>query len=440
MNTEKEIRTFHISTYGCQMNLADSSTLAAAMTARGFRRVSDEKRADLIILNTCSVRDKAEQRVLGRLGELAGIKRKNPDLRLAVVGCMAQRLGDGLLKQAPQVDYVLGTDRVFDLPDVIARANGSRRVMTALGRNDIDTIAPAPETPYSGFVTISRGCDNYCTYCIVPFVRGKERAHSADFIIDSMKRLADRGVVEVTLLGQNVNSYRCRGTDFPDLLMRAAGESGVRRLRFMTSHPIDLSTKLVDVMARCPAIMPHIHLPLQSGADRVLKNMGREYTIEHYLKTVEYIRSRLDYVSLTTDLIVGFPGETESEYEATLEAVRTIRYDSAFMFRYSVRPGTAAADYDDDVTEDEKIRRLKKLIALQQEISFACNRREVGRVRHSLVEGTSRRDRDYLRARTEGNKTVLIPAGDLHEGDIVRVKITSADAFTLHGEVEGTCQ
>jgi tRNA-2-methylthio-N6-dimethylallyladenosine synthase len=418
------------------MNLADTSTLAATLSTRGYRRVDDEKDADLIILNTCSVREKAEQRIIGRLGELFKLKRRRPLLKIAVVGCMAQRMGEKLSQQVPHVDYVLGTDRVFELPDVIEGHEGTSPVMTAFGHENIDLIQPVKENSHSAFVTISRGCDNYCTYCVVPYVRGKERPHSADVIVDSVRRLVDEGIVEVTLLGQNVNSYKHEGVDFPDLLARVVSETGIPRVRFMTSHPKDLSIKLVDVMAANTNIMPHIHLPLQSGANRVLKMMGRVYTIEHYLKIVDYIKSNLNYVALTTDLIVGFPGETEPEYEATLDAVKHVRFDSAFMFRYSVRPGTAAAEYPDDVPDEEKIRRLNNLISLQQEISVQQNQREVGRVRHSMVEGNSRRDEDYLRARTEGNKTILFKSNGEESGAVIPVTVKTADAFTLHGEIE----
>lgn len=435
MKNNQKVETFHISTYGCQMNLADSSTLAATLRTRGYRRVATEAEADLLIFNTCSVREKAEERVIGRLGEVYKFKRRKPSLKIAVVGCMAQRLGEDLKERVPHVDYVLGTDRLFELPDVIEGIEGTTSVMTAFGHENMDMIEPIKETPYSGFITISRGCDNYCTYCIVPYVRGKERSHSADYIVDAVKKMADEGVVEITLLGQNVNSYKYSDCTFPDLLKRVASESGLQRVRYMTSHPKDLSPRLVDVMADDPRIMPHIHLPLQSGANRVLEKMGRIYTIDHYLKIIDYIRKKLDYVSITTDLIVGFPTETEEEYEATLDAVQKVRYDAAFMFRYSVRPGTTAAKYDDDVPEEDKIRRLNRLIKMQQQIAYEQNQRELGRISFSLVEGNSRRDKETLRARTEGNKTVLFKADGIGAGQIVPVRITAADAFTLHGEL-----
>lgn len=435
MDKGARIETFHISTYGCQMNLADSSTLAAILAARGYRRVVSEKDADLIILNTCSVREKAEQRVLGRLGEIYRFKKQKPHLKVAVIGCMAQRLGDELIRRIPHVDFVLGTDRLFELPDVVEGIDGTRPVMTAFGHENMDMITPSKQTPYSGFVTISRGCDNGCTYCIVPYVRGRERTHSPGHVVDGIKQMIDEGVVEVTLLGQNANSYEYNGLDFPGLLVKIVRETNIRRVRFMTSHPKDLSTRLVDIIADEPRVMPHVHLPLQSGSNRVLRMMGRAYSFESYMKIVDYIRKKLDYVSLTTDLMVGFPSETEDEYEETLKAVRSIQYDAAFMFRYSARPGTAAARHSDDVPEAEKIRRLSKLIALQRAISYERNQREVDRISHSLVEGTSRRSEDYYRARTDGNKTVLFKAGDVSVGAVLPIRIAAADSFTLHGEV-----
>jgi len=435
MREEQWVKTFHISTFGCQMNLADSSTLASTLISRGYRRVKNEHEADLVVFNTCSVREKAEERVFGRLGEMHSLKARRPGVRVAVVGCMAQRLGEQIRKQAPHVDYVLGTDRVFELPDVIEGREGTSPVMTAFGHENMDMIAPVKENSYSGFVTISRGCNNYCTYCIVPYVRGRERAHAADQIVDAVRKMGGEGVVEVTLLGQNVNSYLYGNTDFPDLLRRVVDETPIPRLRFMTSHPKDLSRKLVDLMAAKSRLMPHVHLPMQSGSNRILQKMGRQYSIEHYMEIVECVRATLPYVSLTTDLIVGFPSETEDEYEQTLGAVRAVRFDAAFMFRYSVRPGTTAAKDSDDVPEEDKIRRLNRLITLQQEIGYEQNQRELGKIRHSVVEGTSRRSSELLRARTEGNKTVLFAAdGNTKVGAIVPIRITSADAFTLHGE------
>lgn len=427
--------TFHITTFGCQMNVADSSTLAATMKTRGYRWVENESEADLIVLNTCSVREKAEERVYGRLGDMYRFKRERPWLKIAVVGCMAQRLGPKLAERVPHVDYVLGTDRLFELPDVLEGKEGSHPIMTAFGHENMDLIAPVRETPFSGYVTISRGCDNYCTYCIVPYVRGKERSHSTDYIVDSVRKMVDDGVVEVTLLGQNVNSYRYQGADFPDLLARVARETNIQRIRYTTSHPKDCTKKLINLMAEEPKIMPYVHLPVQSGSNRVLRKMGRFYSVEHYLRVIDYIREKLPLAAVSTDIIVGFPTETEEEFEQTLDLIKRVRYDFAYMFRYSPRPGTVAAkEFDDDITEVDKVRRLNKLIRLQQQISYEKNQAEVGQIRQCLIEGCSRRDSSVMRGRTETNKTVLFDSNSLTIGNIVSFRISSADAFTLHGE------
>lgn len=432
----KKPETFHISTYGCQMNLADSSTLASTLITRGYKRVDDEKNADLLIFNTCSIREKAEQRIYGRLGEVYKYKARNPNLKIAVVGCMAQRLGEELIKKVPHVDYVLGTDRLFELPDVLEGIEGTSSVMTAFGHENMDFIVPIKETPYTGFVTISRGCDNYCSYCIVPYVRGKVKSHSVDYIVDSVNKMADEGVIEITLLGQNVNSYLYEDTDFSRLLEIVSKKTTIPRIRFMTSHPMDISKRLVDVIGAEEKVMPHIHLPFQSGSDRVLKHMGRFYTIEQYHKMMDYIKLKNDYVSLSTDIIVGYPTETDEEFEMTLDVVKKVRFDTAFMFKYSVRPGTKSAEFDDDVPEEVKSERLTRLIELQQSIAYEQNQREIGQVRYCLVEGYSKRSKDNLRARSEGNKTVMIPKSSGAEvGKLYNVKIISADSFTLHGEI-----
>lgn len=428
-------KTFHITTFGCQMNISDSSMLASALLTRGYRRVEKDDDADLIIFNTCSVRVKAEDRAMGRINAIRRLKRIRPDLKLAVIGCMAQRMGEELTDKLPHVDFVLGVDRVFELPDLLADREPVSKVHTAFGHEDFELNTPVTSTPYTGFVSISRGCDNYCTYCIVPTVRGREHSLTSQFVINSVRALVKQGAREVTLLGQNVNSYVWEGLKFPDLLRRVLDETEVKRLRFMTSHPKDLSNDLVDVMAENPRLMTHIHLPLQSGNDRVLRVMGRRYSVKHYMSIIEYIRQSMPYVSITTDLIVGFPTETEAEYEETLDAVREVGYDSAFMFRYSVRPGTVSAKMDDDVPEEDKIRRLSHLINVQKEISNQRNQRELDQVRFSLIEGRSRRSDKIWRARTEGDKTVLFEADNVGPGDIVPIRIKAADAFTLHGEL-----
>ncbi len=416
------------------MNVADSSTLSTSLTTRGYRRVADETDADLIILNTCSVRERAEERVYGRLGDIYRYKKDRPNLQVAVVGCMAQRLGATLQEKVPHVNFVLGTDRLFELPDLLEGKEGTASIMTAFGHENMDMILPVQETPHSGYITISRGCDNYCTYCIVPFVRGRERSHSPDYIVESIRKMNTEGVVEITVLGQNVNSYRAEGVDFPDLLLRIARETEVKRIRYTTSHPKDCTKKLIHVMAQEPRIMPHVHLPVQSGSNRVLRKMGRFYTIEHYRKIIDYLKLHVPNVALTTDIIVGFPSETEEEFLQTLDLIRSIRFDSAFMFRYSVRPGTVAAkEMQDDIPEEIKIQRLNRLIGLQHQISYELNQALIGTEELVLIEGGSRRSETILRGRTPQNKTVLIPDAPFVPGEIVPIRILAADAFTLHG-------
>jgi len=428
------VKKYKIVTFGCQMNLADSGALAAVLNAGGYLPADTEDEADLIILNTCSVREKAEERVFGRLGEMS---RYGDTKQIAVVGCMAQRLGDKISKRAPNVDYVLGTDRMFDLPEILDDRPGVAKVNTQFGHESIGEFVPLRDDKYSAFVTISRGCDNFCSYCIVPYVRGRERSYSQGKIIRQIDDFVSDGVLEVTLLGQNVNSYKDNGHDFASLLRSVADRTEVRRIRFMTSHPKDLSDNLIEVMASEPKMMPHLHLPLQSGSDKILEKMGRVYSYDHYLKLVAKLRRAVPDISLTTDLIVGFPGETVEDFEKTLDAVREIKYDSAFMFRYSIREGTEAAKFEDDVPEDEKIRRLKKLIELQKKISFEKNQGEVDRFREVLVDGFSRRSKEYLKGKTEQNKTILFKGDPQIIGTICRVKVNSADSWTLHGELVG---
>jgi len=417
------------------MNLADSGVLASAMNSRGFQPVERESDADIVILNTCSVREKAETRVFGRLAELSKYKKEDPDRKIAVIGCMAQRLGRKIMNRAPYVDIVLGTDRIMDLPKYIGNGSGGNIVHTEFGYESLENIIPERDNNFSAFVTISRGCDNYCTYCIVPYVRGHERSYPADHIVRQVQNLVENGVLEITLLGQNVNSYKDNDNDFPALLSHIAADTDIKRVRFMTSHAKDLSDRLIEIIADEPKMMSHVHLPLQSGADRILKKMGRVYTFDHYLSLIYKLRSAVPDISITTDLIVGFPTETEEEYQRTLEAVEKIRFDSAFMFRYSPREGTEAAGYEDDVPENEKIRRLVKLINLQKKIAFDKNQEEIGKIRSVLIDDFSRRDKDYLKGKTEGNKTILFKAPSDLIGTIQNVRVLQADSWTLHGEI-----
>ncbi|NMC44677.1 MAG: tRNA (N6-isopentenyl adenosine(37)-C2)-methylthiotransferase MiaB [candidate division Zixibacteria bacterium] len=430
-------KTYYLHSYGCQMNLADSGVLAAAMEGAGYVPVADPGQAGIIILNTCSVREKAEERALGRLRELAHLKRTN-GAALCAIGCMAQRLGSRLLEQIPELDIILGTERLFLLPELLAEKNGAPVVDIAAGDNPAwAEYPPAPDNPFSGHVIITRGCNNYCAYCIVPYLRGPERHRSPEAVLRDVAHLAAHGVSEVTLVGQNVNSYCSDGLDFAGLLRRVAAETAVKRIRFITSHPKDISDGLIRLFAEEPKVMGHVHLPLQSGSDRILGLMSRGYTLEHYRRRVDRLRQARPDIAVTTDLIVGFPTETDREYAATLEAVRQIAFDAAFMFRYSVREGTwAAQNLPDDVPEATKLERLAGLIALQKQMSYDVNQKEVGRVRQVLIDGVSRRDRTVWKGKTEGNKTILVSGGADLLGRIVPVRVARADSWTLYGELK----
>ncbi|MFH2035266.1 MAG: tRNA (N6-isopentenyl adenosine(37)-C2)-methylthiotransferase MiaB [Candidatus Zixiibacteriota bacterium] len=431
------LKSYKIITFGCQMNIADSGVLQSIMEANGYLASESEKEADIVILNTCSVRDKAETRVLGRLSELSQYKRLDSNKKIVVVGCMAQRLGQQLLEKAPYVDYVLGTDRLFDLPLYLQNGNSGTAVNTAFGEVEIDNVVPSRDSRFASFVTISRGCDNFCTYCIVPYVRGRERSYPIKTIVDQVKRLVDDGVLEITFLGQNVNSYQDGGKDFTALLHEVITNTNIKRIRFMTSHPKDMSDKLIELIGTEPKMMRHVHLPLQSGSDRILRKMGRAYTFEHYYSLVEKLHLTAPEISITTDLIVGFPGETEDEFQATLAAVRKVGFDSAFMFRYSPRLGTKAASMVDDIREEEKIRRLNILIDLQKEVAYNKNQGEIGRVHSVLVDDFSRRDERVLKGKTGGNKTILFVGEADLIGSIIDIRVKSADSWTLHGDMVG---
>ncbi len=429
-------KTYYLHSYGCQMNLADSGILSAAMEAAGYTPVADPARAGVIILNTCSVREKAEERALGRLTELVRFK-QNEETCVCAVGCMAQRMGAKLLERIPGIDFILGTQQLFELPRLLAGKNGQPVIETEISNGlEWAEYPPEPDNPYLAHVTITRGCNNYCAYCIVPYLRGPERHRKPEAIIRDINHLAEKGVLDLTLVGQNVNSYRFDRMQFPELIRMVLHETGIRRLRFITSHPKDLSDELIDLFAAEPRLMGHVHLPLQSGSDRILEKMFRRYTFGHYYGLVDKLRQARADIALTTDLIVGFPGETGEDYEMTLEAVSDIRFDAAFMFRYSTREGTwAAKNLVDDIPEEEKLARLRRLIDLQKQISYEVNQKEVSRVRETLIDGVSRRDDRVWKGKTEGNKTVLVESDQELLGRIMPIKITRADSWTLHGEV-----
>lgn len=432
----------YIETYGCQMNFADSDVLAAILSPR-YNRTDAYKEADLILMNTCSIRDHAEQKVLNRLREFVALKKRRAGLHIGIVGCMAERMKDELLEEALRVDLVVGPDAYRQIPDLLDRleAEGQKGLAVTLSEEETyHDIIPlrAAENKVSAFVSIMRGCQNFCAYCVVPYTRGAERSRPMDSIVDEVGRLFDEGYREVTLLGQNVNSYRFGQIGFPRLMAEVAAVNPQLRVRFATSHPKDLSDELLDVMAAHANICHAIHLPVQAGSDSMLKRMNRKYTREHYLQRVAAIRRYLPDTSLSTDIIAGFCGETEAEHRETLSLMREVCYDSAFMFKYSDRPGTFAhRHYVDDIPDAEKTRRLNEIIALQTELSLTCNQKYVGRTVEVLVEGVSeKRGRQYI-GRNPQNKVVLFEPTEavVKPGDYVQVRVTRCTAVTLLGEL-----
>lgn len=426
------------------MNVADSEVVAAVLQERSYEIVQDIEKADAIFLNTCSVRDNAEQRIWGRLDYFKSLKRKKRNLVVGVLGCMAERVGDQFLEHAA-VDLVAGPDAYRDLPYLIDKAeHGKRAINTELSLNETyDKITPVRigDTAISGFVSITRGCNNFCTYCIVPYTRGRERSRAPQDILNEVADLSGKGYKEVTLLGQNVNSYKWfpdgerKPVRFQDLLkMVALSATGVR-IRFTTSHPKDMSDKILEVIASLPNICKHIHLPVQSGSNEVLKRMNRKYDREWYMGRIRAIREIIPGCSLSTDVFSGFCGETEEDHRQTLALMEEVRFDMAFMFKYSERPGTYAHQHqEDDVPEETKLRRLNEIIALQNKISLKNNREDVGNVFEVLVEGVSKRNPDELFGRSSQNKTVVFPKKNYRKGDYVQVKINRCTQTTLIGE------
>ena len=434
-----------IETYGCQMNVADSEVVASVMKMAGYEPCENIDEADAVFLNTCSVRDNAEQKIIHRLEALNAQRRKGRKLILGVLGCMAERVREGLLNEHG-ADLVAGPDAYLSLPDLIAQAEVGQKAMD-IELSTTETYRDIVPERYcgsriSGFVSIMRGCNNFCHYCIVPYTRGRERSRDVESILREVHDLEARGYKEVTLLGQNVNSYRWtkEGTDeviaFPQLLRTVARAVPTMRIRFSTSHPKDMSDETLHVIAEEPNVCRHIHLPVQSGSDRVLKLMNRKYTREWYMGRVEAIRRIVPDCGLSTDIFAGYCSETLEDHQLSLSLMRECGYDSAFMFKYSERPGTYAFKHlPDDVPEEEKVRRLEELIALQNELSAESNRRCVGREYEVLVEGVSKRSREQLFGRTEQNKVVVFDRATFRPGDYVRVRITDASSATLKGTV-----
>ena len=441
------MKKLYIETYGCQMNVADSEVVASIMQMAGYETTDDINEADAVFLNTCSVRDNAEQKIFHRLDALDALRRarRSGSLIIGVLGCMAERVKDDLL-QNHHCDLVAGPDAYLSLPDLIAQAEfGQKAINIELSTSETykDVVPQRIGLGHKigGFVSIMRGCNNFCHYCIVPYTRGRERSRDVESILREVRDLRDRGFKEVTLLGQNVNSFEMRNEElgmrngFPELLKRVATEVPEMRVRFTTSHPKDMSDETLKVIAEMPNVCKHIHLPVQSGSDRILKLMNRKYTREWYLDRVAAIRRIIPDCGLSTDIFVGYHSETEEDHQLSLDLMREVGYDSAFMFKYSERPGTYASKHlPDNVPEEEKIRRLNELIALQTEISAQQNKKDEGKEFDVLVEGFSKRSRSQLCGRTEQNKMVVFDKGNHHIGETVRVKITNSTSATLFGE------
>ena len=434
-------KTFYIETYGCQMNVADSEVVAAILQTTDAEYTDDISKADIVLLNTCSIRDNAEQRVQHRLQELAGGKQAKRRM-IGVIGCMAERMGEELLRDY-KVDFVAGPDAYLDLPNLIAQCErGHKAINVELSRTETyaDILPARIGKQISGFVSIMRGCNNFCSYCVVPYTRGRERSREMESILSEVRDLWQRGYKEVTLLGQNVNSYYWEQDgqviDFADLLQTVAQAVPDMRIRFTTSHPKDMSDKTLQVIAANRNICKFIHLPVQSGSNKILRLMNRKYTREWYLERIAAIRRIVPDAAIGTDVFCGFHDETLEDHAETLSLMREVGFDTAFMFKYSERPGTYAHRHlPDNVPEEEKVRRLNEINALQNTLSLESNRREVGKTVEVLVEGYSKRSHDDMYGRTSQYKTVVFPRQGRHIGELVNVRILSATAATLKGEI-----
>ena len=439
-----DLKKLFIETYGCQMNVADSEVVASIMQMAGYEVCDSLDEADAVFLNTCSIRDNAEQKILNRLEYFHALRRKKRGLIVGILGCMAERVKEDLINNH-HVDLVAGPDAYLSLPDLIAQVEaGQKAINVELSTTETyRDVIPARicGNRVSGFVSIMRGCNNFCHYCIVPYTRGRERSRDVKSILGEVADLVAKGYKEITLLGQNVNSYRFEAEDgtvitFPQLLRTVAQAARGVRIRFTTSHPKDMSDETLHVIAEEPNVCRHIHLPVQSGSSRILKLMNRKYTREWYLERVEAIRRIIPDCGLSTDIFSGFHSETEEDHQMSLSLMRECQYDSAFMFKYSERPGTYASKHlPDDISEEVKIRRLNEIIEVQNQLSAESNKRCIGKVYEVLVEGTSKRSREQLVGRTEQNRVVVFDRGSHRVGDFVTVRITDASSATLKGEL-----
>ena len=435
----------YIETYGCQMNFADSEIVASLLQKEGYGVTTEIADADYVLINTCAIRDNAEQRIRKRLRELRAQQQQNPRLRIGILGCMAERLQSQLMVEEENVSFVVGPDAYRRLPDLLAKVReyGVKTAETELSTTETyDDIEPVRlnSNGISAYISIMRGCQNYCAYCVVPYTRGRERSRNPETIVDEARNLWQQGYKEVTLLGQNVNSYRWKDgeniVDFPELMRRVAEVNPRMRVRFATSHPKDLSDRLLEVMAQYDNICKCIHLPVQSGSDRMLKLMNRHYDAAWYLDRIAAIRKYMPDCSITTDVIAGFCSETVEEHQMTLDMFQKVRYDYAYMFKFSMRPNTYAEKHlVDDVPDAEKTRRLEEIIALQGQIALENNQQEIGKTYEVLVEGESHRSKEQLFGRNSQNKVIVFDRHDVQPGQYVRVKVVRCTAATLIGEL-----
>ena len=433
-------RTFHITTFGCQMNEHDSEVIDGLLTERGFSSVKERKDASIVIINTCSVRDNADKRFFGTLGQLKKRKESDPSFIVCVCGCMMQqqRVVDTIKAKYPWVDVIFGTNSIHHIPELIEKVAIEKEKVVDIIENTEEVVEGLPAKrlfDHKALVNIMFGCNNFCTYCIVPYTRGHEKSRAPEAIVAEVKGLVADGVKEIMLLGQNVNSYDGNGTSFAELLKMLNDVDGLERIRFMTSNPKDLSDELIEAFAVCDKLCRNLHLPIQSGSNRVLKRMNRKYTREDYLKLIEKLRKTVPNITLSTDIIVGFPGETNEDFEETLSIVKEVEYDSAFTFIYSIRKGTPAEKFEDQIEESEKHRRFDLLVSAVNEISEKKNKAYQDRVEKVLVDGVSKNDKSTLTGRTDGFKLVNFAGKKELIGSIVDVKITDAKTFSLFGEV-----
>jgi len=450
-NKESNDKKVYIETYGCQMNYSDTEIVLSVLSEFGYNETSDIEESDVLLLNTCSIRENAENKVYKRLDDLKKYKTQNPNLVIGILGCMAERLKNDLLKRRKIVDLIVGPDEYRKVPHLIDNLieTGEKGIAIKLSRVETyDDITPVRKKGVTAWISIMRGCDKFCTFCVVPFTRGRERSRNLKNIIDEAKRLSDEGVKDIWLLGQNVNSYKFGDEDFSDLLDKTANAVPNMRLRYTTSHPYDLSMKLLEVMTKHKNICNYIHLPIQSGSDRILNKMNRLYSVEQYMNVMKKAREMMPGVGLSTDIISCFPSETEDEHKMTLDVIREVRYDGAYTFAYSPRENTKAFDMEDRIDEETKNRRLDEIITMQRKISVEINQRLIGKTMPVLIESLSRKSDDFFMARTDCNKSVIVPkefsyvseSGELnhkknfHIGDFVNIKINKVNSATLFGD------